>query len=113
MKNLIMVKKEDVSTVADIFEMNTLHHWCTNPCVIKTQRYSYIKDSGCSVESPNRTIIGCEKSQNGYKEGVSTVADIFEINTLHHWCTCPWLSKLSGMAIYGTLEVVLKPPTER
>ena len=77
MKNLIMVKKEDISTVADIFEMNTLHHWCTNPCVIKTQRYGYIRDSGGSVESPHRTIIGCEKSQNGYKEGVSTVGDFF------------------------------------
>ena len=77
MKNHIMVKKEDVSTVADIFEMNTLRHWCTNPCVIKTQRYGYIWDSGGSLESPHRTIIGCEKSQNGYKEGVSTVGDFF------------------------------------
>ena len=72
-----MAKKEDVSTVADIFEKNTLHHWCTNPCVIKTQRYGYIRDSGGSVESPHRTIIGCEKSQNGYKEGVFTVGDFF------------------------------------
>ena len=77
MKNLIMVKKEDVSTVADIFEINTLHYWCRNPCVIKTQRYGYIRDSGGSVESPHRTIIGCEKSQNGYKEGVFTVGDFF------------------------------------
>ena len=97
MKNLIMVKKEDVSTVADIFEMNTLRHWCTNPCVIKTQRYGYIRDSGGSVESPHRTIIGCEKSQNGYKEGVPLLATSFEINilsiTLHHWCTSPCIIK--------------------
>ena len=77
MKNLIMVKIEDVSTVADIFEMNTLHHWYTNPCVIKTQRYGYIRDSGGSVETPYGKITGCEKSQNGYKEGVSTVGDFF------------------------------------
>ena len=77
MKNLIMVKKEDISTVADIFEINTLQHWCTTSCVIKTQRYGYIRDSGGSVKSHHRTIIGCEKSQNGYKEGVFTVGDFF------------------------------------
>ena len=41
-----MFKKEDISTVADIFEINTLQHWCTTSCVIKTQRYGYIRDSG-------------------------------------------------------------------
>ena len=63
--------------MATSFEINTLHHWRTSPCVIKTQWYGYIQDSGGSVESPHRTIIGCEKSQNGYKEGVSTVGDFF------------------------------------
>ena len=60
-KNFIM----DVSTVADIFEINTLQHWCTTPCVIKTQRYGYIRDFGGSVESLHRTVTGCEKPQNG------------------------------------------------
>ena len=59
------------------FEINTLQHWCTTPCVIKTQRYGYIWDSEGSAESPHRTIIGCEKSQNGCKEGVSTIGDFF------------------------------------
>ena len=59
------------------FEINTLHHWCTSPCVIKTQWYGYIRDSGGSVETPYGKITGCEKSQNGYKEGVSTVGDFF------------------------------------
>ena len=59
------------------FEINTLHHWRTSPCVIKTQWYGYIWDSGGSVETPYGKITGCEKSQNGYKEGVSTVGDFF------------------------------------
>ena len=59
------------------FEKNTLHHWRTSPCVIKTQWYGYIWDSGGSVETPYGKITGCEKSQNGYKEGVSTVGDFF------------------------------------
>ena len=43
------------------FEMNTLHHWRTSPCVIKTQWYGYIWDSGGSVETPYGTSVGCEK----------------------------------------------------
>ena len=70
-KNFIM----DVSTVADIFEINTLQHWCTTSYVIKTQRYGYIRDSGSSAETPHRATIGCEKSQNGQKKVVSTDAD--------------------------------------
>ena len=92
-----MAKKEDVSNVADFFEINTLHHWCTTPCVIKTQWYDYIWDSGGSVETPYAKITGCEKSQNGYKEGVPLLATSFEIDilsiTLHYWCTSPCIIK--------------------
>ena len=68
--------------LATSFEINILHHWCTIPCVIKTQRYGYIRDSGGSVETPYGKITGCEKSQNGYKEGVPLLATSFEINIL-------------------------------
>ena len=63
--------------LATSFEINILHHWCTIPCVIETQRYGYIRDSGGSVETPYGKITGCEKSQNDYKEGVFTVGDFF------------------------------------
>ena len=78
-------------------------HWCTNLCVIKTQKYGYIRDSGGSVESPHRTIIGCEKSQNGYKEGVSTVGDFFwdkYTSPLVHKSVC---YKNSGVWLYTGL----------
>ena len=35
------------------------------PCVIETQRYGYIRDSGSRVETPHRATIGCEKFYNG------------------------------------------------
>ena len=35
------------------------------PCVIETQRYGYIRDSGGRVETPHGATIGCEKSYNG------------------------------------------------
>ena len=63
-----MAKKEGVSNVADFFEINTLHHWRTSPCVIKTQWYGYIWDSGGSVETPYGTSVGCEKSKINISE---------------------------------------------
>ena len=72
-----MAIKRVFPLLATSFEIDILHHWCTNLCVIKTQGYGSIRDSGGSVETPYGKITGCEKSQNGYKEGVSTVGDFF------------------------------------
>ena len=97
MKSRRMAKKRVFPLLPTSFEINALHHWCTHPCVIKTQWYGYIRDSGGSVETPYGKITGCEKSQNGYKEGVPLLATSFEINilsiTLHYWCTSPCIIK--------------------
>ena len=67
-----MARKEDVFTVADFFEINTLCHWCKSPCVIKTQRYGYIWDYGSCAEPSHRTTVGCEKMEKGVKTGEKT-----------------------------------------
>ena len=91
------LKKRVFPMLPTSFEINTLHHWCTTLCVIKTKWYGYIRDSGGSVETPYAKITGCEKSQNGYKEGVPLLATSFEIDilsiTLHYWCTSPCIIK--------------------
>ena len=51
--------------MATSFEINILQQWCTNLCVIKTQGYGSIRDSGGFVESYHGTSVGCEKSGKG------------------------------------------------
>ena len=57
-----MARKEDVFTVANFFEINTLCHWRKCPCVTKTQRYGYIWYIGSCAEPSHRSTVGCEKS---------------------------------------------------
>ena len=62
-----MARKEDVFTVANFFEINTLCHWRKCPCVTKTQRYGYIWYIGSCAEPSHKTTVGCEKSANVLK----------------------------------------------
>ena len=60
-----MAIKRVFPLLATSFEIDILHHWCTNLCVIKTQGYGSIRDSGGFVESYHGTSVGCEKSGKG------------------------------------------------